>query len=66
MTAIPQSILDQGWKPMVHVDGWAKGARFFYLGTKDGVHTIRTGKPPQRTYQTTNRLLYTKRYDPKA
>ena len=61
-TPIPQDVLDKGWRPMVHVEGWRASCRFAYIETAaDGTHTICSSKG---RYQTKNRLLYTKRYQP--
>ena len=64
MTPIPQATLDAGYACPVHVEGWNPATRFFHVNTVDGEHTIRTGKQPIKTYQTRNRLLYTRRNQP--
>lgn len=61
MTAIPQSVLDAGWKWGVHVEGWRAGTWFLYVKTVDGEHTLRAPRSGL-IYVTRNRLLYTKRH----
>lgn len=59
--AIPQEVLDRGWRAAVHVETWPAPYRFFHKKTVDGVHEICSSKG---VYHTRNRLLYTKRYAP--
>lgn len=64
MTPIPQEVLDSGWNPKVHVEGWNPAFCFFYVKTENGEHTVRTSKKPFKFYTTRNRICYTKSYDP--
>lgn len=64
MKTIPQSILDAGYRSMVHVEGWNLAARFFHVATLNGEHTIKTQKPPVKIHKTRNRLLYTRANQP--
>ena len=59
LPCIPQDVLDRGYRKPVHVEGWNKACRFFYVSTENGVHTLRTQK--KKVYQTSNRLYATKR-----
>lgn len=65
MTKIPQEVLDQGYKRQVHVIGWHRGAVFFYEGTVNGVHHLRTPVGRQAR-QTTKDLAYILKHEPKV
>ena len=60
---IPQSILDSGYKNLVHVENWSNGSTFHYIKTLNGEHYLITPKT-RKEYKTKNNLLYTKKNRP--
>ncbi len=65
MVVIPQSVLNEGYNKLVHVENFNRGACFNYVNTVDGEHTLITPKT-RRVVKTKNNLLYTERNKPVA
>ncbi len=59
---IPETDLRKGYRNMVHVRGWTKGACFLFLGFDEFNNKILKTPRTNKIVKTKNDLFYTNRY----